>query len=158
MVNNCHCEEGPRAKRGGLTKQSLMRLLRSRWSLAMTSLAIFFVVDFAFSDEEQFIYDSNHRRDPFSPLVSSSGEMLQASPSVLSAENISLEGIIWDPKGVSVAIINGTIVKEGDMVDTIAIKKIADNYVVVLIGDAEKIIPLIKEGGGEDVKEDKNIE
>ena len=81
--------------------------------------------------------------------------MLSDTPAVLSSENVSLEGIIWDPKGGSIAIINGTIVKEGDIIDMITIKEIADDHVVVLMRDEERVIPLTKEEGGKDVKEDE---
>ena len=62
-----------------------------------------------------FVYRDNGRRDPFWPLVSPSGAILIYDANVAFADMI-LEGIIYDPKGEKLAIINTKVVKINDQV------------------------------------------
>jgi len=92
------------------------------------------VCDMAFAEGE-FAYDAKGKRDPFIPLVSGSGggyasDAYEAS----AAEDIRLEGIVWDDVKGSIAIINGEIAKEGDFVGSIKILKINKDSVIFDVG------------------------
>ena len=126
--------------------------LRPPLVVAVLSLVIFFCAAAVNAQEKGFVYDSKHKRDPFFPLVSPEGEILSDAPAIISTGNIYLEGIIWDPNGGSIAIINGTIMKEGDTIDSITVNKIYDTYVVLLLRGEEKVIPLTNEGEKYDKK------
>ena len=85
----------------------------------------------------QFQYDPHGRRDPFVPLVGvgsragGSGDLA----SVLSVDDISLQGILESGDGVRCAIMNGEIVLEGQSLGNVTIESVRRNSVMVRIGD-----------------------
>lgn len=83
-------------------------------------------------------YDPHGKRDPFLPLVSvratsSPGELL----SVENLDDVRLEGVIYDPKSGSVAIINGSVVKEGQELGGFKLIKISPNGIQFSINGTE---------------------
>ena len=63
-----------------------------------------------------FQYDSKGRRDPFTPLVRD-GKLVNVIPGTqLSVSRPVLFGILWDPGGQSIALLNDTEVKVGDTI------------------------------------------
>ncbi|MFA5156025.1 MAG: general secretion pathway protein GspB [Candidatus Omnitrophota bacterium] len=80
---------------------------------------------------EQFIYDARGKRDPFIPLVTPDGRLLNLD-SQQEKEALRIEGIIYDDKGISYAIINGMVVRIGDIVDGNQILKIEDDKVIFI--------------------------
>jgi len=96
--------------------------------------------------EGEFVYDAKGKRDPFIPLISGSGggyasDAYEAS----AAEDIRLEGIVWDDVKGSIAIINGEIAREGDPVGTIKILKINKDNVIFDVGGKSVKIDLNQE-------------
>jgi len=85
--------------------------------------------------QEEFVYDAKGRRNPFIPLVTPDGRLLKLEQEV-SETGLSLEGVIYDANGISYAIVNGGVVKIGDIA--------GDNYQVLKI-EQDKVI-FIKEG------------
>jgi hypothetical protein len=73
--------------------------------------------------QESFKYDAKGERNPFMPLVTSDGRLLQLDKSEKKTE-IAIEGIIFDPYGVSYAIVNGAVVNVGDFVGNKQVLKI----------------------------------
>jgi len=104
------------------------------------------VCDTAFAEGE-FAYDAKGKRDPFIPLVSGSGGGGYASDAyeASAAEDIRLEGIVWDDVKGSIAIINGEIEKEGDPVGSIKILKINKDSVIFDVGGKSVKIDLNQE-------------
>ena len=100
-------------------------------------------------------YDGKGRRDPFTPLVTSEGRILPGAKSDnVETGSIALEGIIWDEKGKSIAIINGKLVSEKDLVLGMRILKInKDNILINKDGKAVKINLIKKKGEGQDGNE-----
>ncbi|RKY37596.1 MAG: hypothetical protein DRP78_00660 [Candidatus Omnitrophota bacterium] len=92
---------------------------------------LFFDSVFAKEKKEFFVYDSKGKRDPFSFLVTSDGVLLPGARSGMEIKEINLEGIMWDEKGKSVAIVNGKLVKELDTVCGMRILKIDKESVVI---------------------------
>lgn len=83
------------------------------------------------SDKDQkYNYTPHGRRDPFIPLVSPSGYLLEVERDEDSA--LSLEGIMYDPKGDSMAIINGELVRVGEAVGGAVLTRIEPTRVVVI--------------------------
>ena len=112
-----------------------LRIIR-RWvlkSLACVILLLSMLGILSYA-QQQFIYDAKGKRNPFIPLVTPDGRLLNLEQEEVKKDLI-LEGIIYDKNGLSYAVVNGEIVKIGDRVDVYQVLKI----------EKEKII-LIKEG------------
>jgi hypothetical protein len=77
-----------------------------------------------------FTYNDNGRRDPFWPLISPSGTILIYDSNVVFSDMI-LEGIIYDPKGEKLAIINTKVVKATDNIGGFLVVSIEPDYVVL---------------------------
>ncbi len=91
---------------------------------------------------EKFVYEKRNR-DPFQSLVTEDGKLLFGS-GILSLEDVYLEGIVWDPNGESVAMINGMILRQGDRIGDLQILKIESDR-VVLEADGEERSLLLQE-------------
>lgn len=90
--------------------------------------------------DEGFKYNPKSKRDPFVPLVSESGNYASDAHEASAAEDIRLEGIVWDDVKGSIAIINGEIIKEADSIGTMKLLKInKDNVVFDINGENVKI-------------------
>ncbi len=118
----------------------------------VTSVKLFVVLiiccivgSLAFAEEALFKYNAKGKRDPFVPLISESGGYASDAYEASAAEDIRLEGIVWDDVKGSIAIINGEIAKEGDVMGSIKILKINKDSVIFDVG-------------GENVKIDLNEE
>lgn len=110
-------------------------------------LIIFLLVaNILFSEEkkEKFVYDAQNKRDPFIPLVTNEGFLISLE-SEKEFEDITLEGIIYDEKGTSYAIINSNIVKAGDNIGAITIMEIRKDKVLILKEGQILAIELAKE-------------
>ncbi len=96
---------------------------------------------------EDMGYESGGRRDPFVPLVTqkvkSTTDGLQG---VQGIGDIILEGIVWEPTGRSIAIMNGAIVKEGDRAGAVRIEKIEEKRVILYINEVKHELALGGEG------------
>ncbi|NQT06522.1 MAG: hypothetical protein HQ575_03175 [Candidatus Omnitrophica bacterium] len=96
--------------------------------------------------EEYFIYDQNDNRDPFIPLITKGREKSTRLSDVRTADDITLEGIAWDPGGSSIAVINNVIVVEGQEEGDVKIKKIEKKSVTLIINGVETQVGLVKKG------------
>ncbi|MFH1208757.1 MAG: hypothetical protein V1673_04285 [Candidatus Omnitrophota bacterium] len=83
----------------------------------------------------EVLYDSGNRRDPFVPLEGGEGTSVTTASS-----SIKLEGIIYDPGGHSMAILNGKSYQKGDVVEHATVVKILKDRVVVSIDGEEKTL------------------
>ena len=88
---------------------------------------------------EPFRYDSGGRRDPFVPLFRD-GRVVGAPEGVrVDAARPTLYGILWDPGGESIALINDEEAKVGDTVAGFRVKAIQRDA-VVLDGGREPVV------------------
>lgn len=71
---------------------------------------------------QEFTYDSRGRRDPFAPLIRGKGETEEV-PVAKAFGQFRLEGIIYDPGG-SLAVINGKVLREGDVITGYKVRQI----------------------------------
>lgn len=97
------------------------------------------------AEEEAFIYDSKGKRDPFIPLITDKVRFGVGMTGIETIDDITLEGIVWDPAGDSFAIINGVIMREHEQVNNVRITKIASNAISILIDEKEFTIDLVEE-------------
>ena len=98
-------------------------------------MALIFVVG-AMAQEQKPSYTYQDKRDPFVPLISSTGYLLNLEPEEDAA--LRLEGIMYDQKGDSMAIINGELVKVGESVADAVVSSI-DPTKVTIIKDNQKV-------------------
>jgi hypothetical protein len=95
----------------------------------------------------EYTYYSEGKRDPFVPLVT--GEVITSLgiQSVETIEDVKLEGIVFDPSGESIAVLNGEIVREGEKAYNVEIVKIYNNAVTLKVYNDTHTIDLIEKGG-----------
>ncbi|MCG2711541.1 MAG: hypothetical protein L6416_04355 [Candidatus Omnitrophica bacterium] len=101
----------------------------------------------AWASVRDFTYEDKGNRDPFISLVTQDGRILPGAKTASDSENIELEGIIWDPRGNSMAIINGKLVKEKERImdmQVLIIKKAS----VILQKEGKVMVINLKKGGG----------
>jgi hypothetical protein len=82
--------------------------------------------------QEQFVYDSKNKRDPFIPLVTPEGRLLKLDEEEAAMGSLSLEGIIYDKNGLSYAVVNGEVIKVGDSINNYQVLKIEKNRVIFI--------------------------
>ncbi len=80
--------------------------------------------------DAEFVYESGGRRDPFWPLVNKGGGIISYDKDLLSSE-MALQGIIVGNDGKNIAIINGIIVKEGEMIGLYLVEEIGSGAVTL---------------------------
>ncbi len=101
-------------------------------ALAMAALVgLMGVVDLAAQDEkDKYLYKGQNKRDPFEPLISPAGYLINLDPR--TDETLRLEGIMFDSKGDSIAIINGELLRVGESLGEAVIIKIESEMVTVM--------------------------
>ena len=95
----------------------------------------FVIISSAWAQEQKYSYKQT-KRDPFVPLISASGYLMNLEPEDSSA--LTLEGIMYDPKGDSIAIINGELVRVGDTISDAVLVSVEPAKVTV-IKDNQKV-------------------
>ena len=80
--------------------------------------------------QNDFVYDSEGKHDPFIVLVTPDGRLLKLDQE--SKKGLLLEGIIYDKNSLSYAIVNGTIVRVGEKVEDYQVLRIEKNKVLFI--------------------------
>jgi hypothetical protein len=80
-------------------------------------------------------YDDGNRRDPFTPLSGLQGNV-RRSPDA----DLHIGGIIYDPMGGSIAVLNGESYREGDQIGNVTLISIFKDRVILQQEDAEKTL------------------
>lgn len=94
--------------------------------------------------EEGFVYNDHGKRDPFTPLVSSSGMVLTYDED-LSLNDLVLEGIVADASGNNAAIVNGKVVRVHDEVGPYVVQTIGTDHVDLMKGSEAFTLKLKKQ-------------
>lgn len=97
---------------------------------------------------EGFKYESYGKRDPFVPLVGGSRPAIVKLEDITSADDVKVEGTAIGANGKKVAILNGEVLKEGDKVGEIELKKVEKKSVTISIGGKSYDLYLPGEEGG----------
>lgn len=92
---------------------------------------------------EEYVYKIQGKRDPFVPLISPSGYLLNLEPQ--DDSTLRLEGVMFDPKGDSVAIINGELVRVGETIGDAVLSNIEPDKVTVIKNNEKVEIELRRE-------------
>lgn len=94
---------------------------------------------------EVYVYDSQGKRDPFLPLVSLDGRILEPQIAKDGEGKPQLEGIIYEAGNTSYAVVNGEVVRAGDASGPYQILEIYQEKVVFVKGGERLEIELKKE-------------
>lgn len=97
---------------------------------------------------EEIRYDSGSRRDPFIALVGPEGVIKQS----FNSSGLNLEGVIYDPKSGSLALINGQFYRQGDHVEQAILTRIQKDRVTLTKDEEQKILMLRDENEEEGKK------
>ncbi len=100
---------------------------------------------------KQHTYDRKGKRDPFISLVDSGITSAAGLEVVETIEDVKFEGVIFDPFGESMAMLNGEVVKEGDKAYNVEVVKIFKDAIIIKIYNKSYTLNLVK-GGGEAVE------
>ena len=94
-------------------------------------------------EESIFIYQDHGKKDPFWPLVNSTGNIINYDFE-LSVMDMVLEGIMSDKNGIAVAIVNGRLIKKGDKLGEFIVDSIEKNSVIFSKGEEKFELKLKK--------------
>jgi len=95
-------------------------------------------------DKENKLYTSQGKRDPFVPLITPAGYLVNLEQD--KNASLHLEGIMYDPKGDSIAIINGELVRAGESIGDSVCASIEPTKVTVIQNNQKIEIELRREG------------
>ncbi|MCG3176347.1 MAG: hypothetical protein MOGMAGMI_01296 [Candidatus Omnitrophica bacterium] len=98
---------------------------------------------------EEPLYDAQGRRDPFVPLISSGGHGGSGLAGIESVNDVDVQGVVYDPGGDSVAIINGAMLRVGEEFSNVKIKEIRQDGVLFEINGTEEFKPLYSDTSAE---------
>jgi len=99
---------------------------------------LIFCVTAAHAAEKPHAYDARGKRDPFVPLVGAlSKGRAEVLEDVMSIEELELQGIAGDSLGRMVAILNGEMVREGETIGRVTVKRVLGNTVKLTIDGNE---------------------
>ena len=82
-------------------------------------------------------YEAQGKRDPFVPLVRDGRLIAPKGGGEFSS--LTLVGILWDPGGQSIALVNDTAVKAGDVLGDYQVQEIRQDG-VVLMRDGKPVV------------------
>lgn len=85
--------------------------------------------------QDEFVYNSKGKRNPFIPLVTPDGRFLKLDKEEEKKGDLIVEGIIYDKNGRSFAIVNTSVVGIGDFVGEYRVLKIEQKKVIFIKED-----------------------
>ena len=88
-----------------------------------------------------FQYNAEGHRDPFMPLVRD-GKPINVQGVMTGTAQPVLYGILWDPHGASLALINDSEVKVGDVIGTYRVTEIRQDAVVLANGSSPLVLQI----------------
>lgn len=95
--------------------------------------------------EDLFIYDSGSKRDPFVPLIGDISKAIPDLEDIMTIEDVYLQGIARGYPDIKAAVINGEMIKEGQTVGRLTIKKILKNKIIIAIDENEYTLNIYEE-------------
>jgi hypothetical protein len=96
---------------------------------------------------DEYVYDSAGKRDPFIPLITADGRFVQLerTPEEEEASLLKVEGIIYDKYGLSFAVVDGSVVKVGDVISDYQVLRVEEDKVFFIREGQIKEVLLQKE-------------
>jgi len=92
-------------------------------------------------------YDSMRKRDPFVPVITNEGVITNIKDEIGGDSTLMLEGIMYDDKGQSLAIVNGEVVRKDDMIADAKVLEIKKESVVFIKNGEIFVLESNPEGG-----------
>lgn len=130
----------------GKIKKELVRNVNSlKVTLFMWTLISAFGIIICESDVragEDIFYNAHGRRDPFIPLVTQAARTSSGLAGVETAEEVTIEGVVYDPEHGSVVVINGSVLKEGEESGSVKVLRIRSDGAWFLINGAQVFKPM----------------
>ena len=94
----------------------------------------------AFSGEGSFTYYNAGKRDPFVPLIGIQTRTAGSLEDVMSVDEIELQGTALDAGGRQIVILNNEMVREGETVGRVTVKRVLSDKVILDIdGDSYEL-------------------
>jgi hypothetical protein len=94
---------------------------------------------------DEISYDSHGKRDPFMPLITLTSKDSTGLMGVETVDELSLEGLVYDPKNGSIIVINGSVLKEGDEVSGVKVIKIKADGATLSLNGLETFKPMYQD-------------
>ena len=88
------------------------------------------------------VYSARGKRDPFVQLVTASTRHVEGLLGVQTAEDLTVEGVVYDPKGGSVVIVSGALLKEGEAIGGVKVVRVKPEGVLFSIHGVESFKPM----------------
>jgi hypothetical protein len=107
---------------------------------------IFAGVGVAAFAQNETVYDDSGKRDPFIPLVTADGHLVQLEDQTAKNTALAVEGIMYDLQGVSYALVNGEVVRIGDTIAGYQVLRIEKNKVIFIKEGTTTEVESKKEG------------
>jgi hypothetical protein len=102
-----------------------------------------FIASAVWAEGGAFLYNDRGARDPFWPLVTSAGALINYETSFTISE-MTLEGVVSDGRN-GLAIINGAVVEVGKTIGQYVVQKIYSDRVILEKGGQTTELLLKKE-------------
>lgn len=107
--------------------------------LTVLGAMVVFAADQPPGPPQPFRYNAKGHRDPFIPLVRN-GRLVPWRGGSLDPTKPVLQGILWDPRGRSYAMINDAEVMVGETVDSYRVVEIRQDAVVLADEMGERVV------------------
>ena len=120
----------------------LTEALPSSVAVVMVSVALVWAAQEASENPSAFSYDPKGHRDPFVPLVRDGRLVGVAAGTTIQGDKPVLYGILWDPGGHSIALVNDGEVKVGDSISGYLVKEIRQDAVVLTSGGVPVVLEI----------------
>jgi hypothetical protein len=101
-----------------------------------------------FAEQQTPSYEASGKRDPFVSLIASAAMEASGLLGVETADDLTVEGIAYDPVAGSMVIVNGVALKEGEGAGSVKVVEIRPEGVVFLIGETETFKSVREAGAG----------
>ncbi|MDP3921383.1 MAG: hypothetical protein Q8R76_11320 [Candidatus Omnitrophota bacterium] len=106
-------------------------------------IALYSIMCFSMAYAGEIAYDTGSRRDPMVALIGPEGLLQGGVPKVQST--FVIEGIIYDPEGGSVALIDGELYRPGEEIHGATLLHIYTDRIILFSEDEEKTLWLREE-------------
>lgn len=120
------------------------RLILTSAMLTIFSAGMFLVMVHG----EEYKYFSKGKRDPFIPLATGEVRANLGLQAVETIDDVKFEGIIFDPSGKSMVVLNDEVLREGEKKYNVEVIRIDNKAVTIKVNEKVHTISLVEEGGG----------
>jgi len=99
----------------------------------------------AYAAESAYVYDSQGKRNPFMPLVTSDGRLVMIEDQPQKNTVLTLQGIAFDKNGISYALVNGEVARVSDYIGEYQVLRIEKRKVIFIKDSVTSEVELKKE-------------